>query len=111
MVDRSVPRGIFLSPHINPGLLSVIYTTLHDPVADDFEYMELNMPGPGFRYREYRVDSLVTVDVGGVPHDALFLRDGPQGDTWISKDGTVLKVEVRERDKEAWLRLMHPWEY
>jgi len=110
-VERSVPRGIFLSPHINPGLLSVIFTTLHDSGADDFEYMELNMPSSSFRYRRYRVDSLVTVDVGGVPHDAVFLRDGPQGDTWITPDGTVLKVEIRERDQNAWLRLMHPWEY
>jgi len=111
MVDRSVPSGIFLSPHINPGLLSVIYTTLHDPGADDFEYMQLDMPSSGFRYRRYRIDSLVTVDVGGVPRDALFLRDGPQGDTWITPDGTVLKVEIRDRDENAWLRLMHPWEY
>jgi hypothetical protein len=111
MVDRSVPRGVFLSPNINPGLLSVIFTTLHDPGTDDLEYMEMRAPWASFRYREYRIDSLVTVDVGGVPHDALFLRDGPQGDQWITPDGIVLKVEVRERDENAWLRLMHPWEY
>ena len=111
MVDRSVPRGVFLSPSRNPGLLSVIFSTLYDPGADDLEYMEMSMPWVGFRYREYRIDSLVTVDVGGVPHDALFLRDGPQGDQWITPDGVVLKVEVRNRDEKAWLRLMHPWEY
>ncbi len=111
MVDRSVPRGVFLSAYINPGLLSVIFTSLHESGAGEFEYMDMRLPWASFEYREYRVDSLVTVDVGGVPHDALFLRDGPQGDTWITPDGIVLKVEVRERDEKAWLRLMHPWEY
>jgi hypothetical protein len=111
MVDRSVPSGIFLSPYINPGLLSIVFTTLHQAGADEFAYMELNMPWPNFRYRRYRVQGMVTVDIGGIPHDAVLLRDGPQGDTWIAPDGTVLKEEVRDRDRRAWLRLLNPWEY
>jgi hypothetical protein len=125
--DPSVPRGVYLSPNMNPGLLTIIYRTLYEPGIEKMEYWELRPTYTARRRRpsyspsaatqrlgreEYRVGDLLTVEVGGVRRDAIELDDPRvDGYSYVQPDGTVLKIDTRTRDRDAWVRLLFPWEY
>ncbi len=132
--DPTVPRGVYLSPSVNPGLLTIIYRTLFEPGAEKFEYLELRPTRLARRestYRspfgrdssspnrtrelgreEYKIGDFLTIDVGSVRRDAIQLEDPRvDGYSYVEPDGTVLKIDTRVRDRDAWIRMLHPWEY
>jgi hypothetical protein len=125
--DPSVPRGVYLSPRVNPGLLTIIYRTLYEPGMEKMEYWELRPTYVARRRRpsyftsagtqrlgreEYRVGDLLTLEVGGVRRDAIELDDPRvDGYSYVQADGTVLRIDTRIRERDAWVRLLFPWEY
>ena len=132
--DPAVPRGVYLSPSVNPGLLTIIYRTLSEPGLEKIEYLELrptqlarressylsafdrSRSSPGRRRNldreEYRIGDFLTIDVGTRRLDAIELRDPRvDGHSYVDPDGRVLKIDTRVRDRDAWIRMLHPWEY
>jgi len=132
--DPTVPRGVYLSPTVNPGLLTIIYRTLFEPGLEKLEYLELRPTRLARRdstYRspfgrdsqspsrtrelgreQYKVGDFLTVEVGSVRRDAIELEDPRvDGYSYVEPDGTVLKIDTRVRDRDAWIRMLHPWEY
>lgn len=132
--DATVPRGVYLSPSVNPGLLTIIYRTLFEPDLEKIEYLELrptqlasrgsssrspfgrsqSSPGRGRNLdrEEYRVGDFLTIDVGTRRLDAIQLEDPRvDGYSYVDPDGMVLKIDTRVRDRDAWIRMMHAWEY
>ena len=44
--------------------------------------------------------------------DALELEDPRvDGYSYVQRDGTVLRVDTRVRNRDAWVRILFPWEY
>ncbi len=132
--DPSVPRGVYLSPSVNPGLLTIIYRTLYEPGREKVEYLELrptqlarressyrsafdrSQSSPGRRrnldLEEYRIGDFLTIDVGSRRLDAIELKDPRvDGHSYVDPDGRVLKIDTRVRGLDAWIRMLHPWEY
>jgi hypothetical protein len=125
--DPSVPRGVFLAPAVNPGLLTIIYRALYEPGLEKMEYWELSPTRYAGRRRasyassprarrlgreEYRVGDFLTIDVGTVRRDAIELKDPRvDGHSYVQPDGTVLKIDTRVRERDAWARMLFPWEY
>lgn len=87
-VDLEAPRGVYLAREINPGLLSLVFTTLHDGDDFDVEYMALN-PTPLSR-RNYRPNAPFTAR-RRAPFDVR-----PR-DPWGSDVLLARKLEVKER--------------
>jgi hypothetical protein len=112
---------------VNPGLLTIIYRSLYEPGVEKLEFWELRPTRYVGRRRasyasspearrlgreEYRVGEFLTIDVGTVRRDAIELDDPRfDGYSYVQPDGTVLKVDTRVRDRDAWVRLLFPWEY
>ena len=132
--DPGVPRGVYLSPSVNPGLLTIIYRTLFEPGLEKIEYLELrptqlarressyrsafdrSQSSPGSRRsldrEEDRIGDFLTIDVGTRRLDAIELKDPRvDGHSYVDPDGKVLKIDTRVRDRDAWIRMLHPWEY
>jgi hypothetical protein len=134
VADAAVPRGVYLSPSLNPGLLTIIYRTLFEPGMEKVEFLELrpaqlarrgassrnpldrSRSEPGRRgnlnREEYRIGDFLTIDVGTRRLDAIELKDPRfDGHSYVDTDGRVLKVDTRVRDRDAWMRMLHAWEY
>ena len=118
-VDLGVPRGVFLSIHWHPALLSLPHAVLADGQKDIVEYVSFTPPGAaqlGPRARGGQPFRVAAIGVGnrgrtsltGVTMNGDKVRVGGNQDWWVGDDGAVLWAAS---PKGFWIRLLRPSEY
>jgi hypothetical protein len=118
-VDLSVPRGIFLSIHWHPALLSLPYAVLADGRKDVIEYVSFTPPSAAQRHprarggRPFRVAAIGVGNPGrttvtGVTMSGDRVRVGGNQDWWVGDDGAV---QWAASPNGFWIRLLRPSEY